>query len=762
MPRSAFYILWVLFTLQQNGQTVKPGDAFSDRQTVQKILGFEEENGGLLPTGWSGGPPGTVSADNKVVHSGQWSVRLERRADSQSSFSTLTKSLPMDFLGSQIELRGFLRPNDVSDFAGLWMREDGEGKTLAFTNMQDQKVHGTREWTEYSITLPLNRDATKLYFGVLLSGTGVAWADDLELLVDGKPIAQALEAPKKLPTIMDVDHEFDAGSRVMLSQLTPVQVENIATLGRVWGFLKYHHPQITSGQRQWDYDLFRIMPSILAARDHAGSNVVLVHWIDSLGIVANCTSCVAFDTSAIELKPDLGWIYDKAALGTPLSERLQHIYVNRTDKQQFYVSLMQNVGNPAFQHELSYTAIQFPDAGFQLLALFRFWNIMQYWAPYRTVAGENWPQVLEEFVPKIALAKDKDAFGLSMMALIARAHDTHANLWSSIKLRPPAGDCALPVNVRFLDSQAVVTGYATKNAEEASGLKAGDVVETIDGVAVTKLVETWTPLYADSNEAARLRDMGRGLTKGRCGPSAIQVRRNDQVLQLSPNRQPVAGMSSPSTHDLPGETFRLLSKDVAYLKLSSVKASDVAHDIDLAKGTKGLIVDIRNYPSEFVVFALGSLLATEDTPFATFTVADLSNPGAFHFGGTIRLRPDTPHYGGKVVILIDEVSQSQAEYTTMALRSTPNATVVGSMTAGADGNVSAIPLPGELRTMISGLGVFYPDKRPTQRVGIRPDVEARPSLVGIRAGRDEVLEVGIRQILGSSVSSTEIERLAHP
>jgi hypothetical protein len=64
--------------------------------------------------------------------------------------------------------------------------------------------------------------------------------------------------------------------------------------------------------------------------------------------------------------------------------------------------------------------------------------------------------------------------------------------------------------------------------------------------------------------------------------------------------------------------------------------------------------------------------------------------------------------------------------------------------------------------MISGLGVFYPDKQPTQRVGIHLDVEVIPSLAGIRAGRDEVLEAGIRQILGSSVSSAEIERLAHP
>jgi C-terminal processing protease CtpA/Prc len=84
----------------------------------------------------------------------------------------------------------------------------------------------------------------------------------------------------------------------------------------------------------------------------------------------------------------------------------------------------------------------------------------------------------------------------------------------------------------------------------------------------------------------------------------------------------------------------------------------------------------------------------------------------------------------------------------MALRVAPQAIVVGSTTAGADGNVSEIMLPGALRTMISGIGVFYPDKKPTQRVGIIPDVEVRPTIAGIRAGRDEVLEEAQRQILG--------------
>src|SRR4030095_1710954 len=127
---------------------------------------------------------------------------------------------------------------------------------------------------------------------------------------------------------------------------------------------------------------------------------------------------------------------------------------------------------------------------------------------------------------------------------------------------------------------------------------------------------------------------------------------------------------------------------------------------------------------------------------------DLSNPGAFHWTKPLSLSPQKPHYSGKVVILVDEISQSQAEYTIMAFRSAPGAMVVGSTTAGADGNASWISLPGGLRSMISGLGIFYPDKRPTQRIGIIADVEVRPTIAGIRAGRDEVLEEALRTILG--------------
>jgi len=96
----------------------------------------------------------------------------------------------------------------------------------------------------------------------------------------------------------------------------------------------------------------------------------------------------------------------------------------------------------------------------------------------------------------------------------------------------------------------------------------------------------------------------------------------------------------------------------------------------------------------------------------------------------------------------------------MALRASPDAVVLGSTTAGADGNVSAVPLPGGLTSPISGIGVFYPDKKPTQRIGIVPDTEVRPTIAGIREGRDEVLEAALREILGSAVPEERVGEFA--
>jgi C-terminal processing protease CtpA/Prc len=752
---AAIFATFALSCLAQDVYSAK----LADRTTLSQSLTFEGEQTSVAPADWGGGPDGTLFVDGKIVHSGRWAARIERHADSPGEFSSLHKAIAVDFAGKTIELRGFLRTEDLSDFAGLWLREDGETPGLVFDNMRTRGPRGTTGWTEYSIQLRLDPEAKQVFFGVLVTGTGRVWADDLQLLVDGKPVSDLpkIERPK---TALELDHKYDGGSGIALNDLTKIQTENLAWLGKVWGFLKYHHPLVVSGQRHWDYELFRVLPSILKAPDRTAANTVLFQWINRLGPVAPCHPCARLNEKALHFRPDVGWINDEALLGADLSRSLQSIYRNRSaNHSQFYVSLAKQVGNPSFTHELAYDKIKFPDAGYQILGLFRFWNIIEYWFPYRDVLGENWDKVLSEFVPRLAFAKDSESYQRELFALIARAHDTHANLWSSFKVRPPVGDCALPVKLRFVENYPVVSGYSDADAAKESGLMTGDSLIEIDGQPVTKLVESWQTYYAGSNDAARFRDIAASMTRGNCGESSIHVLRENQEVKLKPKRIAPGKNPSFTTHDLPGPTFRLLSKEVAYLKLSSVKAGDAAHYIEDAAGTKGLIIDIRNYPSEFMVFALGQLLVEHKTEFARFTEGDVSAPGAFHWTVTLSLSPRKPHYSGKVVILVDEVSQSQAEYTTMAFRVAPQAIVVGSTTAGADGNVSAFSLPGGWRSMVSGIGVFYPDKKPTQRVGIVPNVTVRPTIAGIRAGRDEVLEEALHQILGPEVSAAQIQGL---
>ncbi|AXC12807.1 Peptidase, S41 family [Acidisarcina polymorpha] len=572
------------------------------------------------------------------------------------------------------------------------------------------------------------------------------------------------------------DRQFDRGSGLVLSSLTSVQIDNLVLLGKVWGFLKYHHPTVTSGELQWDYELFRILPEILAAPDQAAAQTSMIHWIGGLGPVQPCgNSCATGDKDGprighvltpvpmLALRPEIAWIADEALLGKELARALQYLQQNRTAGKQFYISLAPGIGNPSFDHERDYVGVKFPDAGFQILALYRFWNIIEYWSPNRNIVGEDWDGVLREFLPRLALAKSSEEYQLEMMELIAQVHDTHANLWSSLSLRPPVGECRLPLSLRFLGQSAVITAVASQDLSAVGGFKVGDVLTDLDGKPVENLLQSWSPYYADSNDAARLRDIARAMTNGPCGPVTVRIRRGPDLLTVATKRLPSAGMTAiTNTHDLPGDTFRLLSDQVAYLKLSSVKAGDAVSYIQRARDTKGLIVDIRNYPSEFVVFALGSRLVKWSTPFVEFTQAELSNPGAFHWTKGPLLQPAEPHYSGKVIILVDEVTQSQAEYTAMAFRSSPHAMVIGSTTAGADGDVSKLSLPGGLRTMISGIGIFYPYGKQTQRVGIIPDKIVVPTIEGIGAGRDEVLEEAVRQILGAETSIETIKALAKP
>lgn len=563
--------------------------------------------------------------------------------------------------------------------------------------------------------------------------------------------ASACIDPLKPPAPPERDDEFDRGSLIESQALSEVQVENLALLGKVWGFVKYHDSRLLLGSANWDYELFRAIPPVLAAPDRASAAAAMVTWLDRLGEIRACTICASLPTE-IQLAPDLAWIADAGTLGAELSGRLVAIHRNRpANGTQRYVAFPTQVGNPDFSAEARYAQHPEPDAGYRVLALFRFWNIIQYWFPYRDVIGEDWDGVLREYIPRMMQWLGAAEYRGAMIQLSARVNDTHANVWAQLSLQPPTGNSQVPVALRFVEGKAVVTAYLHPTLGPATGLAIGDVIEQVDGVSVERLVDSLAVWYSASNQPTRLRDMARRLLRGD-GPVALSGSRADGPFEVLAQRVLLSQLSSTGwQRDRPGPPFQMLSDSVAYIKISTAVAANASTYIAGALGARVLVIDIRNYPSDFLPFALGGHLVATSTPFARFTAGVPSNPGAFRWAATVALTPILPQFTGQIVVLVDEMTQSSAEYHAMAFRSPSNAIVVGSTTAGADGNVSPIPLPGGIESMISGIGVFYPDGRPTQRIGIVPDFVVTPTIAGIRAGRDEVLEAGIAQALAASL-----------
>lgn len=193
------------------------------------------------------------------------------------------------------------------------------------------------------------------------------------------------------------------------------------------------------------------------------------------------------------------------------------------------------------------------------------------------------------------------------------------------------------------------------------------------------------------------------------------------------------------------EGCMLINDRIGYIDAAQFSNEQGRRIMNVLKNTEAIIIDLRRYPSDFMIFAfLGKYFAPYAINHVIFTHPVYSLPGCFREDRPAIGHDNPDYYRGAVIALVDGNTISQAEYTAMTVQALPRGLTVGSTTLGADGNIAEIPLPGGYKTLISSLGVYYPDGSETQRCGVRIDHWAEPTPEGLLAGRDEVLEAAIR------------------
>jgi C-terminal processing protease CtpA/Prc len=544
------------------------------------------------------------------------------------------------------------------------------------------------------------------------------------------------------PNPPSIDKAFQNGSNINITHISNSQTNSLYKLGKIWGFVKYYHPEIAKGNINWDYELFRVLPDVLNAHSEAKAEEIMAQWLQK--IVPITSSDSAKTEVKKEVKKDIkravktDWFKKNAIVNAELCKFLTTIENGEKFKKHHYVVFLPIVGKPLFTNETIYHDMKYSDDGLKILSLFRYWNMIEYFFPYRHLMDEDWDKVLKTYIPRMITVKDELSYRLQLLEVIGKIQDTHANIWQKSEVLTHFwGDNIAPIEVRMIEEKVVVT----KVNSDTIKVKVGDIITSIDGQKVEKLIEEKVNYCPASNRPTQLRDVMRKF-----------LRTNNNELNLAiegRENQKVGCDSLKDKKRIYDETVshKLLDGNIGYIYPGTLEKGEIDRIMKKFVDTKGLIIDLRCYPSDFIVFSLTKYLMPAVKPFVKFTGTDFDKIGDFSFSPCTEVGTNEPnYYKGKIAILINETTQSQAEYTTMALRVAPQVTVIGSTTAGADGDVSTIILPGNVRTMISGIGVYYPDGRETQRVGIVPDLEMRPTMQGIKNGVDELLNKAIEVV----------------
>lgn len=556
-----------------------------------------------------------VFSDFNEKQQGKASAVIE--SEGTEGFRAIMYTLPNNYAGRKITLSGYLKTENVTDgFAGLWMRIDPD---VAFNNMQNIGLKGTNDWKKYEVTLNMSPENTQqIVIGALLSGKGKIWVDDLKVSIDGKDIDNAKIFEKKL-TKVELDKEFDKGSTISNINLGQTNIENLKKLGLIWGYLKYYHPNVAEGNYNWDYELFRIYKKTENAsseqRDH-----IFTDWIKGLGKFQTAKNS---EPKNVKIKPDLDWITN-SGFSKELTELLLQLKDAKRPKVNYHVDFFPNVDNPDFRHENPYREMKYPDEGFRLLSLYRYWNIIQYYFPYKNLIEEDWKGVLKEFIPKFINAKDETEYNLASLELIGRIHDTHANIWGNSKsLEKYFGERYSPVKLTFAENKPVVEGFYDENLGTQTGLKKGDVITEINGENMDNIIKNMLKYLPASNYPTQLRDISRKLLRSNAETINLTILRDGKTEEKTIKTYPYSEIKIKKE---PKEFFKMLDGNIAYVYMGSVNADLLPEVFEKIKNTKGLVIDFRSYPSDFVVFKMGKLLKPESSDFVKFTNTSNSQP----------------------------------------------------------------------------------------------------------------------------------------
>ncbi|MCF6308126.1 MAG: S41 family peptidase [Flavobacteriaceae bacterium] len=533
------------------------------------------------------------------------------------------------------------------------------------------------------------------------------------------------------------------------------KISNIKQFGLVWGFMKYHHPEISDGKYNWNQtfiDYYEIIKNVETQDEFNEITLKLFNSVDNSKIQLNSEIQIVkyFDKNV-----DFEWFNQFRNYPKTLSY-LNNLK-NNLNISDYYVSNKSISKIPTFENEKKYENFDEKIESHRLLSLFSFYNMIHYQYVNKYLIEDNYIDNLNVFIPIFLNSNSIFDYELSKSKLIVSIFDSHA-FYLPKELSDVLFKYKAPIGIKFIGNQLVVSSIYNQELAEIDGIKLGDIITKIEGIdSKTYFEEKLGGIISHSNNNFLKKWTMWGLFNEEDRLN-INIKRFDSVFEKEIklyNKYEKNGFTSLRSVT-PQSKYSLIQDDIGYINLENINKKDLRKAYKDFENTQGLIFDLRNYPKNISVDEVTKFLYPTRRAFIKVLFPSINKPSYSEYSSSrLKLIMDPfkagknndKYYRGKVILLVNHFTQSQAEYLGVSIQASPNCITVGEQTAGSPMNIANFTFPDGTKVSITSLGSFYPNGESIQRKGLKIDHYINDDLLDLT--QDPYLKKAIEVIKGN-------------
>lgn len=516
---------------------------------------------------------------------------------------------------------------------------------------------------------------------------------------------------------------------------------------KTWNFIKYYHPDLASGKINAD-SLFLVNVKNISAQDDFNS--ITEKLTAKLNKKFTTSAPAEISRDVLSKNQNFDWFQKNRKVSSENKDLLNTIYKHRYNFENLPKGKL-----VSDEKKYPFPKTENLPVEYRLLALAKIQGIVDYLFPHKYTMDKGFDEFFKNSLDENSKINSRKDFEILLAKFASKLKDSHAfSFYKQLNYKKDIfhGNYLAPFDFQIVDDHILVTHLIFPEICSKAQINIGDKITSINGKSIPQIIKEKGELLSTSNNEKLVYVLSKYennlIWPDDLSQKSIEVKSGKSNKRFS-TKIDMVDISNKEKYDFivtylqdkiqKRENRKIVHDDVAYFKINHTyqfinKVSNDKMDavmdsilVDASK-KKAIVFDMRAYPDwgGFVHHYVYKYFSPVENYFYKYYAPNLKNIGTFfyledraHYFPEIKDKK-TYQYQGKVFILVNPESQSASEWYTMSLQNIfPQSLTIGQQSAGADGDLVKVNLPGDYLLEFTGNGIFYPDNSQTQQTGIR-------------------------------------------